>query len=123
MNRIQELRTELGWRQEDLAKQLNITRQAVANHESGRRSLNPDTIQSLCEIFHVTADYLLGFSSQRNFSVSDEDAEVIDAYHAAPENVRSGIDALLSPYRKNARVVDDFSHEPWLGGVRRAEGE
>lgn len=108
MNRIQELRTELGWRQEDLAKQLNITRQAVANHEAGRRSLNPDTIQRLCEIFHVTADYLLGFSEIRSPAVTEGEMLLVEAYRAADPR---------------AKAVVDLTLEPWLGGVRRAEGE
>lgn len=39
-------------------------------------------------------------SSQRTAQISDADAELVAAYHAAPESVRTGIDALLQPYQE-----------------------
>ena len=40
------------------------------------------------------------FNSQRAYQISDEDAAMVAAYHAAPESVRRGIDALLAPYKE-----------------------
>ena len=99
MNRIRDLRIESGLKQEDLAGQLSVRRQTISRYETGTLDLDTDTIRRLCEIFGVTADYLLGFSTQRRPEISDADAAVVAAYHAAPESVRAGIDALLAPYR------------------------
>lgn len=98
MNRIRDLRIESGLKQEDLAGQLSVRRQTISRYETGTLDLDTDTIRRLCEIFGVTADYLLGFSTQRRPEISDADAAVVAAYHAAPESVRAGIDALLQPY-------------------------
>ena len=100
MNRLRELRTENGIKQEVLAGQLSVRRQTVSRYETGLLDLDTDTIARLCEIFGVTADYLLGLSSQRTSQISDADAALVDAYHAAPASVRAGIDALLQPYRE-----------------------
>lgn len=100
MNRIQELRKTAGMKQTDLAVRLSVGRTTVSNYELGYHSMDPDVIKRLCEIFGVTADYLLGFSSQRSNAISDADAELVAAYHAAPESVRTGIDALLQPYKE-----------------------
>lgn len=35
-NRIRELRTEAGWRQEDLAERVGVSRQTIISIESGR---------------------------------------------------------------------------------------
>lgn len=100
MNRIKDLRAENGMKQSDLADMMAVSRQAISNYELEINQLDPDTIRRLCEIFGVTADYLLGFSSQRTNEISDADAELVAAYHAAPESVRAGIDALLQPYKE-----------------------
>ena len=99
MNRIKDLRIERNWKQSDLAELLLIKRQAVSKYELEQIDLDTGTIRRLCEIFGVTADYLLGLSSQRTHQIPDEDAALVAAYHAAPDSVRQGIDALLAPYR------------------------
>lgn len=77
-----------------------MSRQAVANYEGGKRDVTPDMIRRLCEIFGVSADYLLGFSSRRSPEISPEDAELLAAYHAAPEQIRKIVDAALDDYRE-----------------------
>ena len=105
MNRIQELRKEKKLKQAELAELVPTSRQAIGKWESGTIDLSTPVIARLCQIFGVTADYLLGFSSQRTAQISDADAALVDAYHAAPESVRAGIDALLQPYQEQEASV------------------
>ena len=100
MNRIKDLRLEKKLKQSDLADLMAVTRQAISNYELEVNQLDPHSIARLCEIFHVTADYLLGLSSQRTAQISDADAALVDAYHAAPDSIRTAIDALLQPYQE-----------------------
>ena len=100
MNRLKELRTEKRMKQDDLAKLLHVSRPTVSTWEQETREMDTATIRRLCEIFGVTADYLLGISAQRSHQIPDADAALVSAYHAAPESVRAGIDALLAPYKK-----------------------
>ena len=82
MNRIRELRIERGWTQGHLAQQLNTKQQSVARYEAGERGLDVEMIGKLCEIFGVTADYLLGRSPIRSFELSEDEASLLDAYRA-----------------------------------------
>ena len=100
MNRIRDLRKEAGWQQSDLSAMLSSSRQAVSKWETGQIDLNTDTIRRLCEIFGVSADYLLGLSSRRSPEISPEDAELLAAYHAAPEQIRKIVDTALDDYRE-----------------------
>lgn len=99
MNRIRDLRKEAGWQQSDLSAMLSSSRQAVSKWETGQIDLNTDTIRRLCEIFGVSADYLLGLSSRRSPEISPEDAELLAAYHAAPEEIRDIVDGALARYK------------------------
>lgn len=99
MNRLKELREARKMKQIELAGLLKVTRQAVSRYELGDRDMNPEIIALACSIFGVTADYLLGLSTQRTAQISDDDAEILAAYKRAPDSIRAGIDALLEPYK------------------------
>ena len=58
--RINELRTAFGWSQVQLAEKLNITKQTVSNWENENIQPSIDMLVRLADIFHVSADYLLG---------------------------------------------------------------
>jgi len=62
--KIRKLRKAREWSQEELARQLGMTRLAVSRWESGFAEANADGIASLSELFGVTADYLLTESTE-----------------------------------------------------------
>lgn len=102
MNRIRELREQRGWRQEDLAALMHTRYQTVGRYERGDRGIDAETICQLCDIFGCTADYLLGRSSSPAPVIAEEDAAVLDAYHAAPDEIRAIVNTALDPYKPGA---------------------
>ena len=70
---LTKLRKESGMSQEQLAEELNVTRQAISKWESGTSMPDIDTVIALSEIFNVTTDYLLkGTKDKSKSAVSDE---------------------------------------------------
>lgn len=59
-NRIRELREEHKYSQEELAKVLGTTRQAISLYETGQREPKLETWQKLAEYFEVSIPYLQG---------------------------------------------------------------
>ena len=57
--------------QTDLAKRLGITKSVVSYYERQERTPSPDVLIQLADIFHVTADYLLGITHKKTIDVSD----------------------------------------------------
>ena len=100
MNRIKELRQARGWRQQDLAEKMNVTKASISRYELEQHQLDPATICTICDLFDVSADYLLGRSSTPKPAITDADAEILAAYRAAPDHVRTAIGTLLEPYKK-----------------------
>lgn len=98
MNRILELRKEKKMTQPQLAALVNASRQSIGKWETGAIDLNTDVIARLCVVFNVTADYLLGLSSRRTAGVTEADAQLLHAYHAAPEPIRRIVDTALEDY-------------------------
>ena len=54
--RIKTLREEHGLTQEQLAKELSISRNAISNYENGVRRPDLDLVTKMCDIFNVTLD-------------------------------------------------------------------
>lgn len=57
--RITELRKRLGWTQEELAENADLTPQFVSYAESGKRAMRPENLLKLSRALNVSADYLL----------------------------------------------------------------
>ncbi|MBQ6707250.1 MAG: helix-turn-helix transcriptional regulator [Clostridia bacterium] len=57
---LYELRIDGDYKQEDIAKVLQITKQAYGHYENGKRQLPIEHLIKLCEFYNVSADYLLG---------------------------------------------------------------
>lgn len=100
MNRIRELRMDRGLKQKELGDIMGVSMMAISHYEREDRQPDPELIGKLCDYFGVTADYLLGRSSNPAPAVSDEDAALLQAYHAAPLSIQAAITTLLQPYLK-----------------------
>lgn len=66
---LQELRKKAGLSQEQLADQLNVTRQAVSKWESGQSVPDLDKASQLAKIFGVTVDELINGIQHKEASV------------------------------------------------------
>ena len=58
-DKIINLRKKAGWSQEELAEQLNVTRQSVSNWEGARAVPDMEKVVQMSRIFGVSTDYLL----------------------------------------------------------------
>lgn len=98
MNRIKELRVEKNMKQSELAELLHVGRTSVSNYELGIRALDPELINQLCDIFHVSADYLLCRTAMPSAELSEGEYALIRAYRAADERARGMVDLALEPF-------------------------
>lgn len=57
--KILRLRKARGWSQEELADQVGVSRQAVSRWESDSAKPDADKVVALCDLFGISADYLL----------------------------------------------------------------
>lgn len=61
--RIRRLRKERRLKQEQVAVALQVNRKAVSHYENDIREPSFETLVRLSELFHVSADYLLGMQT------------------------------------------------------------
>lgn len=102
MNRIKELRIKNGWLQSELAARLNTGKNTVSRYETEQRQLDPETILKLCEIFDVSADYLLGRAALPSPELSEEETELVLAFRRADDRSREMVRLALAPFTTEA---------------------
>lgn len=98
MNRIKALREDRDMTQQELAGLLGYTAMTVSRYEQEKRSLTPDLINQLCDIFHVSADYLLCRTAMPSAELSEGEYALIRAYRAADDRARNMVDLALEPF-------------------------
>lgn len=69
--RLRALRKEKGMLQQDLAAKIGITPAMIGLYEKGRSRPSYIVLNSLCDFFHVSADYLLGRVDDENQKTSE----------------------------------------------------
>lgn len=106
MNRIGELRRQKKWRQEDLADKLHTKKNTISRYENEKLGIDAKTINKLCEIFGVTADYLLGRSDTPTAQLTEAEWQLLAAYRAASLRDRGLVDQILAPYIQVAGEKD-----------------
>lgn len=94
-NRIRELRTDRDWTQQDLADKIGTTKQAVSQYERGVRNPDLDTVLILCDIFNVSADYLLGRSPVVPRLVDTAEMRIIDKYRRLSKPEQAMVNRML----------------------------
>lgn len=57
--KLREARAKLGFSQDYVANCLGISRSAITQIELGNRKVNSDELKNFCELYHLSADYLL----------------------------------------------------------------
>ena len=56
---LREIRKQKGYSQLKVAMELNLTREALSNYETGKRNPDLETLVALSEYFNKSIDYLI----------------------------------------------------------------
>lgn len=71
-DRIYELRTSKRMSQLSLGIKLGVTQETISAYENKKAYPTLSNIIQLCEIFSTSADYLLGFTNNKNHISADD---------------------------------------------------
>lgn len=63
--RMRELREDKGWTQQHVADLLFINRGTYSSYETGVRTMSPEILIKLAEIYQVSIDYLLSITDEK----------------------------------------------------------
>lgn len=83
--RVKEQRKKLGISQQELSNHLNMSIDSIRSLEINRTKPSIETLEKLTDLFHVSADYLLGKESWDEM-VSDLQKELLDVFPKLPSD-------------------------------------
>ncbi len=66
MKRIRSLRQDHDYTQKQIADLLNIAQTTYSDYEHGRAAISVDSLIKLAKFYHVSLDYLVGLSDDKN---------------------------------------------------------
>ncbi|MDH5100014.1 helix-turn-helix domain-containing protein [Lactobacillus kefiranofaciens] len=116
-NNLQKLRKQNKLSQNDLAKLLGVTRQAVSLYEQGKRQLKQKDINTLTKYFNVSKNYLLGAYSREEIlamlqeSYSKATRYYEDNYYKVQSSIAFNVDLIMIA---NGEIEPN---EPYLIGM------
>lgn len=79
LNRVKELRKEKGLTQQKLAKEVGISRSAIAMYETGECDPSSEMLKTLSIFFDVSTDYVLCLTDIRKAPTSEEASALPEA--------------------------------------------
>ena len=85
--KIIHLRKQKGLSQEELAEQLGVSRQAVSRWELGQTLPDIPNLVQLCELFGVSADYLVK-DEEQTVTKNEQSAKAIAKFTREREKIR-----------------------------------
>lgn len=119
------LRKQKGWSQEELAAQMDVSRQSVSKWESGLSTPDIDKIILLSQIFETTTDYLLKEETEGNGEQFLEKEELPRARFVSKTEVEKYMDTIKCVCNKIALGVFLCICSPvplmWLMALQNAE--
>ena len=108
--KIKELRKRDGRKQEDLAKALDVTVQAVSRWESGGCYPDVGLIPGIANFFHVSIDALFGYDNDREERIREYITKYNRYFIEHPAD-NEGLSEVISMLRGS---LDEFPGEPEL---------
>ena len=63
--RIEDLRIDNDYTQQQIAEQLDIAREVYRRYEKGTRTIPVDCLIKLSELYGVSVDYILGLTNRK----------------------------------------------------------
>jgi transcriptional regulator with XRE-family HTH domain len=86
-DRLNQLRNEKKWTQEEMSNKVGIARTTYAMYEQGKRNPDYETLKKIADLFDVSTDYLLGRTDIRNPEKKPEGRFFYDLDNASQEDL------------------------------------
>jgi len=98
--RLKELRTEAGLKQEELGEKIGAQRMTIYRWENGSNPPSNENLLLLAQLFNTSTLYLRGDIDDRDMVLADDWEEAKELLREADEDLLLGVYRLLSPEMK-----------------------
>ncbi len=117
--KLKMLRLEHGKSQEELAKELGITRSCLANYELGKRQPDNETLIRIADTFQVLIDYLVDRAEYRDISFTVQEIDDFNRLKYTLEQRETVLDLTPLSFEAKAAVIQYYEFVDTMNRVRR----
>ena len=129
--RVEKLRNEKGWTQEELADKLFMRREALKNKELGLRPFSLDEACRMCDLFQVTLDFLVNGTTTENVDIhrriglTDKGIEGLETYNMLSDKNRMEVISNVFSYIEVLDAIYEYMtyHPSRQGYYRKTLGD
>lgn len=90
----------------EIGEKLGLKKSPLTDWKNNKSKPTIDQIKTICEIFAVSADYIL-FGKDTNENLTKEESEVIQAYKKADARTQEIVKLSLQPYMPQETKLSD----------------
>ena len=116
MEKLAELRKQIGKTQQGIADILGVARATVAKWETGEREPDIKTLKTLAAYYHTSVSYIVG-ETENGAPISDKKADVtipkearlLSLYRDTAPEIRAAVDKLLETYAWTMSKAKDIN--------------
>lgn len=112
-NNLQKLRKQNELSQNDVAKLLGVTRQAISLYEQGKRQLKEKDINTLVKYFNVSRNYLLGAYSKEEIAKIAQETYKKDYFQRSSDILIKVFSTICDDYFISTGVVSVNIKKEW----------
>lgn len=109
---LKEARIKKGFKQEELATLIGKSKNVVSNWERGDNKPDADTLFELCDLLDVDANYLLGWESNKQISLSISEQEHIKKLRALDAYGKKAVNSVLDIEYERCNYETEIAEEP-----------
>lgn len=111
MERLKDLRLQMGLSQQALAEKLNVSQQSICKYENNTIEPNIDMLKAMADLFDVSVDYLIGYSSYTHkveevseTALSKEELAMLQQYRSLTPSTRSLVNQFISEFIRLSNI-------------------
>lgn len=108
MSRLKELRQEKKLTQQELAKEIGVSKLTILNWEKGEHQIKSEKAQQLAEYFGVSVGYLLGHDEEKT---SEQLNNLIEELEKKQTEYRKQYNAMKEILSERLQYLDQVLHE------------
>ena len=104
--RLYEIRTELQYSQERVAKEIGVSRNTFSDAELGKKPLNDRQINLFCNTFGINKDYFL-HGTQPKYKLEPKDKKALELFKKLHPALQDSVLIILESMLKAEKDIEE----------------